>query len=786
MKFSNQPREQRTCRRLSCTTDLEFGLESLERRQMLAGSVTASVAGGSLVVSGDGQDNAVVISQYNDQLAVVGLNTEIAEADISDTILGVDVSIKFLDGVTKDVNVLLRGGDDTLLLGGSVQESVTPEGDALVADDVTVETLVLPRNVNIWTHGGRDAVVVAGTEVAKDLSIDTGFGQEDLVIVGGGGLATAALEYLTENGTDFLAGWQDALAAFDGDGYVSDQIISEVADVVFSEVVIGRDVQVSGESSDDLIYFGGVDVGRDATINTHIGEDEIYFGVGADIQVFVPYDDGPAAGGGELFDNYLYLNAEVNVGRRATINAGDGDDLTRIGGSIGYFFEISDNPQPQDNGGDFGEYYNYQMYGGVHVGQDFNVSAGAHDDATYIAVRPLTFADIPSAPQADFSGDGDLNGDDGAFDVQVTRNMRVDMGADDDFLQVGGSTDSDLVLDYYYYGRGVGQSLGVDGNLTITTGPGTDEVLMGQQEPIISYYYGGDRLVGGEIAYYQIEVGKNFVLDTGWHDDVVSIAGHAYLYEYDGGGFGSAGNSLGTLSVGKDMKVDTNGGNDSFHMGHTSQHVDDNFGVINNSPAIAIGDDLQVLTGDQDDLLVLDVLFVGDDTKLDTYWGRDTITIGSQSSSVEFGDSSLLVLTSLERDTVELTETYVGGNLKMFTGLRDDLIVMTYVEVGKNLMLFTERGNDEVLMDSVAISGNSKIVTAGEDDTVEISNSSGGKLTVLMGDADDHLCIIDSSFSSAVLDGGSGEADELAHNLPVPPTEKNFELLADCLDIIDV
>ena len=771
-------------------TDLELAIENLEQRRMLAGSVEATVAGKSLTVDGDGQDNFVVVAQYNDQLAVIGIDTEVADADYSDSFFGIDIDVKLIDGVSKDVNILLRGGDDIALVGGSIQEGSEPEEevDVLAALDeygLSFEALTLPRDLNIATHGGRDIIVVAGTEVSRDLTIDSGFGLEDIVVVGGGGVAMAALDNADEI-LDFLDLAPSASLEFNG-GFEIDGILEELASVVLGEVTVGRDMEINGYTSFDSIYVGGVDVGRDADIFTGVGDDNLYLGVGGTVEIFVPWygdDNGDGDGdgdgdGGDPRVNELSIpyfpgiNAHVNVGRDATIWSGDQDDLTRIGGSQDYFLTLPpiDVVVEQNIDVDFGYYFYIDIYGGVDVGRDLDVDAGNNDDSTFIAVNPGRFGNGEPAIAARESDFGKAN-------VNVGRHMEVDMGEDDDFLQIGGS-EYDAYIDADQYYVEVSQALEVGKNLDISMGAGNDELLMGQQDPILIYYYPTGALAeGSDHGAFQIKVGKNFDLATWTHDDIVSIAGHAYLHQYENGGFGSSSQSIGTLYVGKNMDVDTDGGNDVFELGQTSAHDNDEFGDVSNSSAIVIEGDLNIETGNQDDLVALDTLWVGDDTSIDTFWGRDEVRIGGtyqsyyKSYSVSIGDR-LTIETSLERDTVDIYNTYVGGKTKIDTGIRDDSVTIEYSTFDNDVTLLLDRGNDTVELYDVQVD-DLKIKTDAEDDEIYLNYVYGdGKLNIDAGDDDDYVSIAQSMFASAKLDGGDGE-DELYHELSDPDYD-NFE-----------
>lgn len=113
-------------------------LERLEDRRLLAGNVTATVSAGNLVVSGDNLANRISIeSAGENRIAVRGFNTQIN---------GVPNAARVFSGVTGDISVQLRDGDDL----------------------VRVTNLIAPSNVLVSLGGGNDEVVTGQDKLNGD------------------------------------------------------------------------------------------------------------------------------------------------------------------------------------------------------------------------------------------------------------------------------------------------------------------------------------------------------------------------------------------------------------------------------------------------------------------------------------------------------------------------------------------------------------------------------------------------------------------------------------------
>ena len=131
------------------------GIEPLEQRRMMAGDVTASLSGADLVVNGDNSGNEVVIraTEQAGQFVVEGLNGTTINGQQSATI----------SGVTDDLRIDLRNGDNVLLL--------TAEGP-----DGEQSFLQVADDLQIRTGSAEDVVVFDNVRVGDRADLRTGDG----------------------------------------------------------------------------------------------------------------------------------------------------------------------------------------------------------------------------------------------------------------------------------------------------------------------------------------------------------------------------------------------------------------------------------------------------------------------------------------------------------------------------------------------------------------------------------------------------------------------------------
>ncbi len=161
------------------------GIEPLEPRRMLAGNVLVSVLDGDLMIRGDRQPNAILITQ-----ALDGTYTVTGAVDDDDqlptTVNGAPSGT--FAGVDDDLRVRMGRGDDRVQADGIHVPDDYGSNDINGDDTTLIDGAVigdrfklLAFNVNP-RHNVR--VDLNDTEVATVMSIDTGAGNDEVNLVG--------------------------------------------------------------------------------------------------------------------------------------------------------------------------------------------------------------------------------------------------------------------------------------------------------------------------------------------------------------------------------------------------------------------------------------------------------------------------------------------------------------------------------------------------------------------------------------------------------------------------
>lgn len=153
---------------------LAFDVEALEKKQMLAGTVTATITGaGHLVINGDSNDNNITV-----EVSAAG-DVDITAND-GETIIDNGFSSSQLSG---DVRINLRGGDDYIYLDGPVYSN-SPIDDVRIVggagdDYINARHLSgLSGNVKISGGGGSDYLALKYSDVSGNVSISGGSGDD--------------------------------------------------------------------------------------------------------------------------------------------------------------------------------------------------------------------------------------------------------------------------------------------------------------------------------------------------------------------------------------------------------------------------------------------------------------------------------------------------------------------------------------------------------------------------------------------------------------------------------
>jgi hypothetical protein len=191
----------------------EFGFESLESRQMLAGDVQATVAFGNLTLTGDNATNAV-------EIRGTGVAGEVAVRPLfkagQTTLQGSTDEIVF-SGVTGNVKYLGNLGDDDtivhdLSVGGDLRIEI-PEGTSTVrigawvaygqpgTGDVNVGGTLSVRAWDSAGPDGADYVFLGRTWVSGKIEVYTGGGNDTLEVYNA---RAGIVEFFTGDDSDVI------------------------------------------------------------------------------------------------------------------------------------------------------------------------------------------------------------------------------------------------------------------------------------------------------------------------------------------------------------------------------------------------------------------------------------------------------------------------------------------------------------------------------------------------------------------------------------------------------
>ena len=177
---------------------LDFNLESLEAKRMMAGDVSVrATAAGDLLVIGDNESNEIVIESTGlGAYQITGANgTRInGQPSIRVTAVTDDVRINLRNGdnrlhldeifVRDDMQVRTgSGADKILLLGGSVQDDLDIRSGR-GHDEVFLQAASVGDRLNLRTDQGRDGVALEQMVIGGRSIISLGSDNDDLLVRG--------------------------------------------------------------------------------------------------------------------------------------------------------------------------------------------------------------------------------------------------------------------------------------------------------------------------------------------------------------------------------------------------------------------------------------------------------------------------------------------------------------------------------------------------------------------------------------------------------------------------
>jgi hypothetical protein len=301
---------------------LSAEVQSLEPRTLPAGTVTASVTGGSITLNGDRLDNSIEVELTPEGIFVRGVdgtNIKMGVRTISD---GSDVKLAPGPSVTRDLVINLKDGDDSV--------SVYAGRDSVNA--------VIGRNLKINTGRGSDVAQIEvrdGTlTIGNELNIELDADADRLLLDGNARVETDLPEQLEEMKTAPLH--VTGLAKISGGS--GDDVIGVV------NVSTGGNVEIQTGHGDDTIGIEDALVGANAVISTGAGNDDVGIayvtvlgrtnittGSGDDrVGIFSGHAEGDVTILLQQGNDTLAVDGELSVGEDAqvTLNGGNGRNET--------------------------------------------------------------------------------------------------------------------------------------------------------------------------------------------------------------------------------------------------------------------------------------------------------------------------------------------------------------------------------------------------------------------------------------------------------------------------
>ena len=196
----------------SIARSVEFAVESLESRRMLAGDISVKISGDRLLLNGDSEDNSVSIFAINGQVIVDAYNNTTLSGDATS-------SRSFNTGIAENdlklLRVNLRGGDDEF---GDNQIELNAryvvnmgQGD----DFFVIGSGERNGRITVKGGGGDDEMFVGeSTVVNGDFSMNTGGGDDSLVFSNFGDLTFNGRARISLGGGDDALEFDPATVSF--------------------------------------------------------------------------------------------------------------------------------------------------------------------------------------------------------------------------------------------------------------------------------------------------------------------------------------------------------------------------------------------------------------------------------------------------------------------------------------------------------------------------------------------------------------------------------------------
>lgn len=365
-----------------------LAVEQLETRRLLAGDVDVRKSGSHLIIRGDNEDNAIIITQEGrDRFRVTGVATDDGDTEVNNKASKVFKGIRHID-------VDLRGGNDTLGVGndelalidlgeelgfefdggdgpGNLGDTTPDNADRVrirgslivrmgSGEDSVGLHVDVQRVVNIQTGNGDDGVGVTNSRIGDDLIINTGNGDDNVIVID----------------TDV----NDVLAVITGDG---EDTVDVGSFIRFEEQFVegpvsARHLEVFSGDDDDTVNVSDVFVEDVLIINTAHGEDFVSIlggNIEGDVIINTGHDRDIVFVEASVEDEELFFDDVLEIGHNLIIDSGEGDDEVEVD-----FVNVDhDLLMFLGTGEDLGEIFD------VIVDNFILVDMGSDDDELFIA-----------------------------------------------------------------------------------------------------------------------------------------------------------------------------------------------------------------------------------------------------------------------------------------------------------------------------------------------------------------------------------------------------------------
>ena len=274
--------------------------EPLEKRQMLAGDVTASVSGGVLTITGDNVSNNIAISAGANAGEVVVSGATTTGTDEGNTLVNGQADAVTFTGVTDDIVVQMNEGFDKVVvtdldIAGDFRATLGAGNDSLIfrsaasmsADldlngtaELTYGPVHIGGDVRVFGGFGNDRFVTADARIDGDLEFFGGAGNDQVAVSG-----SVATNGVGDDVTLDLGTGENTVNASNfsvgGDLSIDDQEATAGSSVTLFNVHVEGDIDLDTSDFNDTVVVQG-STGVDAqlhavnvAVDTGAGDDSI-------------------------------------------------------------------------------------------------------------------------------------------------------------------------------------------------------------------------------------------------------------------------------------------------------------------------------------------------------------------------------------------------------------------------------------------------------------------------------------------------------------------------------